>query len=72
MGASNWDQEYANYTLRHLDGGSYITYYKVIRGEKLLIKNLVYETFRDTALTKLKLYTPATGSVSGSWSPTTY
>ncbi len=69
--ADNEEEPYTNYTIRHWDGNTYVTYYTALEGETVLVQNLVYETFGVTAFTRMHFYTPATGTVEGKWSPNT-
>ena len=61
----------ANYTLRHLYEGDYVTYYTVPIESFEYVKNLVYETYGKTVYTKLKVYTNGYGTITGKWNPST-
>lgn len=71
LGSLDFKGTYTNYTMRHLYNGNYVKYYTVNMNEQAFIYNLVYETLKTSAFTKLKVYVYGTGNVVGRWSPTT-
>lgn len=69
-GAKNWNETFVNHTYRRGNGITY-KYCTVQKGQQAFIPNLVYETYRTSAFTELRVYITTTGAVSGKWSPTT-
>ena len=70
-GSQQYASNYVNHTLRHIQNGLTVAYYTVKPNQQAYIPNLVYETYKMSAFTKLKLYTSCVGLVQGRWDSST-